>query len=249
MTPLEAGALARELWDTGRWTIDALTKAAGRPRIVVGIANSKTGSPSTYRTVGPTCPTTCPYLGNGCYAQQGRVRRLGIISDTDTGAAITGTAIAMVAALRIGKTARLHVSGDFAREGVVDMGYVDGVRAVSRTLQGLAGVRWTSWAYTHLPDGAWVKGLRDDGVAVRISDHDGEWGAIVVRSRDEARSLGSVSCPAERTKASAPHSPDKPSCSRRVRVTTCDQCTLCWTRPDLTIAFTQHAGLKLPEER
>lgn len=26
MTPLEAGALARELWDSGRWTVDALTR-------------------------------------------------------------------------------------------------------------------------------------------------------------------------------------------------------------------------------
>lgn len=28
----------------------------------------------TYRPVGPTCPSDCPLLGDGCYAQKGRVR-------------------------------------------------------------------------------------------------------------------------------------------------------------------------------
>lgn len=29
------------------------------------------GWSSTYREVGPTCPKSCPLLGNGCYAQRG----------------------------------------------------------------------------------------------------------------------------------------------------------------------------------
>jgi hypothetical protein len=37
------------------------------------VAKLGPGCGATYRTVGPTCPKSCPLFDNGCYAQRGRV--------------------------------------------------------------------------------------------------------------------------------------------------------------------------------
>ena len=43
-------------------------------RIVRVSGDRKTGPvAATYREVGPSCPSDCPLMGAGCYAQRGRV--------------------------------------------------------------------------------------------------------------------------------------------------------------------------------
>lgn len=231
MTPAEARTLARELWQSGARSLPTLRRVADRVSVPVGEGNRKTDTVGTYRPVGATCPTDCPLLGRGCYAQTGHTHLHQARTTDETEPAVTGAAIAMVRALRKGKLARLHVSGDFARDGVLDTVYADAIEAVSSTLRELSGERWTSWAYTHLPDGPWVDRLREAGVAVRMSDRTGAWGAIVGTSKADVLSRGAFAC-REQTSG-----------------TRCSDCKLCWTLPDRPVGFVQHSGLRLPEER
>lgn len=204
----------------------------------LGDGDAKTAAPGTYRPVGPTCPATCPYLGAGCYAQGGNVRlheQAARSRAVERQAAVNAAGAAIAWAHRTGRIARLHVSGDCAGpDGAVDVGYVAALAATAHTFRRLVGAAGpVAWTYTHLPYGAWVEDLRAAGIAVRLSDRassDAEGpGAIVVRSREHARQrraeIGSVAV-----------------CRAQIGPVSCSECRLCWTRPDLTIAF-------LPEGR
>lgn len=218
------------LWSSGRTTIAmlrAIAREAG-PVAPVGGSNVKTASPGTYRAVGPTCPTTCPYLGNGCYAQGGPVAMAARRAVHPWAADVRAAEVAIVAALRAGVLARLHVSGDFASDGRVDHAYVHAIADVAARARELSGRRWVAWTYTHLPYGAWVDLLRDAGVHVRLSDRPTTEtqgpGAIVVASETEARDRGAFVCPAQTGRAAS-----------------CAECRACWQAPR-TVAFLAHGA-------
>lgn len=206
-------------------------RAAGVEPAPFGAGNSKTAAPSTYRPVGPTCPASCPYLGRGCYAQSGRVALAAQRADDGLDAALAAAAAAMVWAARLGTLARLHVSGDFARDGAVDTAYVTAVADVASAVrERRGGTGPVAWAYTHLPDGPWVETLRAAGVAVRLSDRLGKHGAIVVADREHARAVRTET--GERVAV----------CPAQLRPMTCAECRLCWSRPDVTVAFLAHGS-------
>lgn len=139
---------------------------------------------STYVSIEATCPTDCPYRGNGCYAQAGmtvssldrvavRKQWTGIATIDAEVAAIDGLFVRGVPqdGARGGRDLRLHVSGDAATPA--------GARRLAA-----AAERWQArgggavWTFTHLwkkiPRIDWgpiaimasVETMRDAGVAL-----------------------------------------------------------------------------------
>lgn len=102
---------------------------------------------ATYREVGTTCPTTCPLLNAGCYAQAGNVaiQMRGRVSDADG-----DVYLRELARIPHGATMRLHVSGDVLKDGdangsdTLDVDYLNALieGAVSRP-------DVTFYGYTH----------------------------------------------------------------------------------------------------
>jgi hypothetical protein len=245
LVDLELDQLVRELWSLAVGARPAVAFRAylrerGLVSVPFGDGDQKTASPGTYRPVGATCPRTCPYLGNGCYAEGGNVALHQRVASADRRAALVGAAVVMVWAARTDRTARLHVSGDMmGPDGKVDHTYVHGLTDIARTVRELrGGDRPVAWTYTHATSGPWVELLREAGVAVRLSDRGGEWGAVVVADREGARlrrgtrdARGRFQRP-ERTAV----------CPAQLGDTDCASCKLCWSRPDVTIAFLAHGN-------
>lgn len=235
-------SLVRKLWRAGHTrtgevrssvsvgrAMRARVRSLGLQLVPIGDSDGKTASPGTYREVGLTCPSTCPYLGNGCYAEGGNVAMHQRGAGDSVNAALHGAAAAMVWAALTGRVARLHVSGDLGTS--VEPAYVDGLVVVAREVRRLRGGDGpVAWTYTHHEDGAYRGALDDAGITVRLSDHIGASGAIVVESREHARSI--------RKETGAKVA----VCPAQLRSVSCNQCRLCWTRPDVTIAFIAHGG-------
>lgn len=202
------------------------------PCVPVGQGNAKTGVPSTYRAVGPTCGP-CPHEAT-CYADRGRTGIHSRNSDRSIEAAVYGAALASTVALLTGTIARLHVSGDGGQSG-------EDFRADSWSpeyIQGLAALRLVlldaglvqpgephAWGYTRLPCDPFE--FERLGIAMRRSGYRGAMGAIVVRDWDELRRA---------------HwdGPRPMRCREQLDGTPCHQCGLCWTRPDRAVAFLAH---------
>lgn len=101
-----------------------------RTLVVLQSGNEKTGRATvTYRTQ-DTCPTTCPLMGQGCYAR-GRIfgipERLGTVDDGQYGAIR-----ALVDTMPRDGIFRANVSGDMLDEsGSLDTGYAEALSYVA----------------------------------------------------------------------------------------------------------------------
>ena len=122
--------------------------------------NEKLGKKtSSYsRPVGPTCPSTCPFLGAGCYAESIQKRYItvrakwaaGVVDNTEWDHWITAYARALESNGRRGVlTHRIHVGGDWLLDGALDIAYL---RATERALAMARYLGWTGKAfyYTHV---------------------------------------------------------------------------------------------------
>lgn len=105
-------------------------------------ANSKLGMGvgTTYRPVGLTCPNDCPLLGNGCYAQRGRVAMMQARSKNDNHDLMRMAGNTLV---------RHLVSGDWLKtlkdgRKALDKAFVRSVIALHVNCPWLTG-----WGYTH----------------------------------------------------------------------------------------------------
>lgn len=105
-------------------------------------ANAKLGPGvgTTYRPVGITCPSSCPLLGNGCYAQRGRVGIQAKRSANDNHDLLRLAGNTLV---------RHLVSGDWLRtlktgRKVLDKAFIRSVIALHKKAPWLTG-----WGYTH----------------------------------------------------------------------------------------------------
>ena len=218
----------------------------GLPCVPVGAGNAKTGVPSTYRAVGPTCGP-CPHEAT-CYADRGRTGIHSRHSDRSVEAAVYGAALASTVALLTGTLARLHVSGDGGQAGedfqAVEWSpeYIQGLTTLRLVLldAGLAQPdRPHAWGYTRLPcDPVEFQRL---GIAMRRSGYRGALGAVVVRDWSEIRTAH------EALRASLHPAPDlagpRPMrCREQLDGTPCRDCGLCWTRPDRAVAFLAHGS-------
>lgn len=209
---------------------------------VFGTGNSKVGTWSTYRPVGPTCPTRCAFHPDHysdetspCYATKGRVAMAQRRAQTDVGSAVAGFAACLeLSARERGGTpyVRLRTSGDMFTDGRIDRQLVDTEARIAKRHGGAWGT-WVAWGYTHAdptsPEAQKaVRRYREAGVAMRWSGRRGRWGAIVLPLdpdatradfRAAARKVGALPCPAQ------------------LGDTTCARCRACSDRPERTIAF------------
>lgn len=200
----------------------------------VGDGNEKTDAAGTYGKIDGTCPKSCAYRGgNGCYAESHHVDRAQKRAPLDVLNRAAAWLIALHYGKRNGKPARLHVSGDIMMpDGVtVDWLYVDTVAWLSAQY-GAVG----QWGYTHAHvdneaggDEAQAR-FAAAGLVVRRSDSFAPGGAVVAKFERFA-ALRAIhgrhlfKCPAQLSESM-----------------TCAKCTLCWTRPELTVVFDPHGA-------
>ena len=129
--------------------------------------NAKLGPISaSYASIRHTCPTSCPLLGHGCYAQKGLVsiheRRL---SQSRKRIDLAQEEARLIRGLSGKRPFRLHVSGDVVN--------TRGARLISLAMRDHAAKQHQPvWGYTHrwkqIPKTAW------NGVSVLASCHSPE---------------------------------------------------------------------------
>ncbi|MCP4242911.1 MAG: hypothetical protein GY772_20345 [bacterium] len=212
-----------------------------------GDGDSKTDAPGWYRPVGTTCPDSCPYT-DSCYALTGNVAIHQRAAFTDVLPSIRAAACAIVWGQASNRPVRAHVSGDFGKtwDEPSTVAYVSALIALCNAVERVTGRKPEIWTYTHLPrstDGqAIVARLNAVGVSVRWSDYQGYNGAIVAPHNDlrrvrtaarTGRSLFGQFVKAARNVA---------KCPAQLRSITCADCRLCWTSPELVIAFDPHGA-------
>ena len=120
----------------------------------VGNAKLGTNCYVVSRPVGDTCPATCEYLGNGCYAEQSEkmypgVRPAGfknLVTDRNKIRAM------MIDASKSGKSIRLQERGDWFKDGEVDVEYIDNVVWACESLIRDGIELPKMWFYTHIYD-------------------------------------------------------------------------------------------------
>jgi hypothetical protein len=172
-----------------------------------GVGNKKTGPlPGFYRKVGNTCPPDCPYLGKGCYSQGGPACLQQVRAVDDPEATIASFIVCAILAHKYcnGWPARMLVSGDLCRYGVVDRELVDGLKAAAAALQEHLGQEIVGYGYTHTHDPALLAELADAGIVVLQSDEIGPGCAIVHPHKDmgslpKADGFRYIKCPSQTT--------------------------------------------------
>lgn len=111
------------------------------------------------RPVGDTCPKSCAFLGNGCYAEQTEkmypnVRPAGfqnLITER-------GRIRAMILdAIRQGKSIRWHERGDWFKDDNLDMEYIENVEWACESIVSDGTKLPDMWFYTHIYDGRLVQ--------------------------------------------------------------------------------------------
>lgn len=211
----------------------ALAHDLGLPCNPVGAGNIKTGTPGTYRPVGPTCPP-CQVV-DACYAKFGPTRFHQERSSPDSTPSLTAALIAMIAAAKLGTLARLHIAGDIYQDGDIDFMYVFGLAELAKRIKREAniGQPYIAWTYTHAPKQRFERLrvlLQTSGISVLYSSRPEPGGAmvwpfddLVALARKHPR-LNLVPCKAQLTKI------------------TCKDCMLCFDAHEQgrTIVFDPH---------
>jgi hypothetical protein len=192
--------------------------------------NTKTGPISATYAAQGSCPTSCPLLHSGCYAESGQVGMLAarLAAKPATPRAIARQEAAAIDTLTGALPLRLHVVGDCRTDATTRIVSAAADRYAARHDQPV-------WTYTH----AW-----------RAVDRD-SWGAVSVRASCE--SVGEIPAATARGYRAAVIVSEHPTdgrawnsaagkvipCPAQTRDTTCRDCKLCWTSPH-TIAFAAH---------
>ena len=211
-------------------------KKAGLESTPYGIGNVKTAVASTYRPVGKTCPSTCPYLDSGCYAQGGNVRYAQSRASSDAAPGVLAATAAMIISARFKTLARLHVSGDFGSPcGSVDAEYVDGVCKAAKNVRERYGLESDiAWAYTHFSKADF------EPFRVQLAA-----AGIVVLYSDRLEAGGAIVTPFDKVRTLAKESGVKVAkCPAQLRKVACSDCLLCARSRELSlcIAFDPHGS-------
>lgn len=135
---------------------------------IEGNAKLGTNCVTVSRPVGETCPKSCEFLGNGCYAEI-LEKRYPNVRESSTKNLITESGkirSMLLYAHNSGKSVRLHVSGDFSKNGRLDEKYLyNWIKAIS----GIEPHRRPKvWFYTHLYSSKLLE-LQKFGVSVYAS--------------------------------------------------------------------------------
>lgn len=99
------------------------------------------------RPVGLTCPTSCFFLGNGCYAEKTEKRFPNAREAAQSNVRVNYKDIISLIeqAIGMGKSIRIHERGDWGRGNRVDMQYVNAWRRALSSFVELPRI----WFYTH----------------------------------------------------------------------------------------------------
>jgi hypothetical protein len=106
------------------------------------------------RPVGDTCPPTCVYLGDGCYAEQTEkmypnVRPAGMMNLITEKNRIRAM---ILEAIRKEKSIRWHERGDWFKDGQLDLDYVANVTWACESILDDGTSLPDMWFYTHIYD-------------------------------------------------------------------------------------------------
>ena len=189
------------------------------------------GVGTTYRQVGSTCPSNCPLLGNGCYAQRGHVAIHSARANDDSSDLMRLAGNTLV---------RHLVSGDWLKtlkngKKTLDRALIKAVISLHAKCPWLVG-----WGYTHAAN-EWQKagiGPKDlpgnlhvlascDSAEQKAEHNANGWRTARVIQEASERQKDEVLCPvdAQKRKGVAPE-----------KRTTCARCRACFAT-DKNIAF------------
>ena len=126
------------------------------------------------RPVGDTCPSSCAFLGNGCYAEQTEkmypnVRPAGMVNLITERGRIRSM---ILDAKRQGKSIRWHERGDWFLDGKLDTTYVENVTWACESILADGDSLPDMWFYTHIYDNRLV--AMEKYMAVYASVHNAE---------------------------------------------------------------------------
>ena len=124
------------------------------------------------RPVGDTCPSSCAFLGNGCYAENTEkiypnVRPAGMQNIITERGRIRSM---ILDAIRQGKSIRWHERGDWFLNGELDTNYVDNVVWACESILVDGTELPDMWFYTHIYDSRLV--AMEKYMAVYASIHN-----------------------------------------------------------------------------
>ena len=126
------------------------------------------------RPVGDTCPSTCMFLGNGCYAEaterQYKNAREAAFSNVIT--EIGRIRSMIINAIKKGKSIRFHERGDWFLDGKLDEKYLDNVCVACESVIESGYTLPDMWFYTHIYDRRLTK--LSKYMAVYASVHNAE---------------------------------------------------------------------------
>ena len=133
------------------------------------------------RPVGDTCPNSCAFLGNGCYAENTEkiypgVRPAGMQNVITERGRIRSM---ILDAMRQGKSIRWHERGDWFLNGQLDTDYVDNVMWACESIVADGKTLPDMWFYTHIYDSRLVAMEKYMNVYASIHNADDKKQAMV----------------------------------------------------------------------
>ena len=126
------------------------------------------------RPVGDTCPPTCVYLGDGCYAEQTEkmypnVRPAGMMNLITEKNRIRAM---ILEAIRKEKSIRWHERGDWFLNGELDLDYVENVTWACESILADGISLPDMWFYTHIYDSRLVSFEKYMNVYASVHNND-----------------------------------------------------------------------------
>ena len=106
------------------------------------------------RAVGDTCPPTCDFLGNGCYAEGTerifkQSRAVGLRNMITEAGKIRSM---ILMAIKDSRSLRWHERGDFYNNGILDLEYIGNIVQACDSIVAEGKELPDMWAYTHIYD-------------------------------------------------------------------------------------------------
>jgi hypothetical protein len=217
----------------------AIPTISGRLRfhLTVRSGNAKTGPIPVSTSSAKTCPTTCPFMGNGCYAASGPLALHWKAVTAGKRGNPWQEFLADVAALPAGQIWRHNAAGDLYRPGTVI-----GRTALAQLVAANRGKRGYTYSH-HKRTPATVaafKAATANGFTVNAS-------CETVAGADHAiaqglRAVFVVPSTETRTAWDTPDGNRAVLCpAQRIDGLTCEKCRLCQSRPqNVAVAFKAH---------
>lgn len=111
-----------------------------------------TGCVVVSRLVGDTCPSTCAFLNNGCYAEatEKQYKNVRPASAQNTITEVGRIRSMIIDAIKRGKSIRWHERGDWFLNGELDENYVNNVEVACASVIASGYTLPDMWFYTHV---------------------------------------------------------------------------------------------------